>query len=127
MGEHTLTLTVEDPSGETSTDEVVITVDDTAPPTLTVGAAPLVLWPPNGQYRTVPLGDLDLTAADACDAGVSATATVITQVTSDEPENGRGDGNTVDDIVIAGSCQAVDLRAERAGPHGAPRSVPEGP
>ena len=115
VGEHTITLTVEDPSGETSTDEVVVTVADTTPPVLTVGADPLRLWPPNGKYRTVPLGDLDLTASDACDAGVSAAATVLAQVTSDEPENGSGDGNTVDDIVIAGSCQAVDLRSERAG------------
>ena len=35
---------------------------------------------------------------------------------SDEPDNanGNGDGNTVDDIVIAANCKSVQLRAERA-------------
>ena len=41
---------------------------------------------------------------------------MITQVTSDEPDNGNGDGNTVNDIVIAGDCRSVQLRSERAGP-----------
>ena len=42
---------------------------------------------------------------------------VITQVTSDEPDdaNGSGDGNTADDIVIGNTGQWVDLRAEREG------------
>jgi hypothetical protein len=37
-------------------------------------------------------------------------------VTSDEPDNGNGDGNTTNDIVIASDCKSVQLRAERAGP-----------
>ena len=41
---------------------------------------------------------------------------VITQVTSDEPDNGNGDGNTVNDVVIASDCRSVQLRSERAGP-----------
>jgi hypothetical protein len=41
----------------------------------------------------------------------------IDYVTSDEADNanGKGDGNTTDDIVIAGDCSSVDLRAERDG------------
>jgi hypothetical protein len=37
---------------------------------------------------------------------------VITQVTSDEPEIGVGDGTT-NDIVIAADCRSVQVRAER--------------
>jgi hypothetical protein len=39
----------------------------------------------------------------------------IDNVTSDEPENGNGDGNTLNDIVIAADCKSVQLRAERVG------------
>jgi len=42
---------------------------------------------------------------------------VIEKVTSDEPQNALGDGNTVSDIVIASDCRSVELRAERAGPN----------
>ena len=37
-------------------------------------------------------------------------------MTSDEPDNGNGDGNTMNDIIIAGNCRSVQLRSERAGP-----------
>ena len=40
---------------------------------------------------------------------------MISQVTSDELENSNGDGNTLNDIVIAGDCKSVQLRAERDG------------
>ena len=40
---------------------------------------------------------------------------VIEKVTSDEPDNAPGgrDGNTSNDIVIAGDCKLVPLRSER--------------
>jgi hypothetical protein len=41
---------------------------------------------------------------------------VIERVTSDEPDNSHGDGNTSNDIVIGADCRSVQLRAERAGP-----------
>ena len=36
-------------------------------------------------------------------------------MTSDEPENAAGDGNTTEDIVIAADCKSVKLRSERRG------------
>ncbi len=39
---------------------------------------------------------------------------IITNITSDEPENGTGDGNTLNDIDIV-DAQTVKLRAERQG------------
>jgi hypothetical protein len=54
--------------------------------------------------------------SDNCDPNVNVGAVVITQVTSDEPENAPGnDGNTLNDIVIAPDCKSVQLRSERAG------------
>jgi hypothetical protein len=41
---------------------------------------------------------------------------IVSHVTSDEPDNGNGDGDTINDIVIAADCRSVQLRAERAGP-----------
>jgi hypothetical protein len=51
---------------------------------------------------------------DNCDS-VSVANVVIEQVTSDEVENGNGDGNTSNDIVIASDFKSVQLRAERGG------------
>src|SRR5262245_20311081 len=47
---------------------------------------------------------------------ISIDQVVIEKVTSDEPGNALGDGNTVDAIVIGANCRSVQLRAERAGP-----------
>ena len=52
---------------------------------------------------------------DNCDENVGVGSVVISSVSSDEPENGSGDGNTLNDIVIAGDCKSVQLRAERQG------------
>ena len=53
-------------------------------------------------------------ASDAED-GDLINSVVIEKVTSDEPDNapGDGDGNTSNDIVIAGDCKSVQLRSER--------------
>ena len=37
----------------------------------------------------------------------------IASVSSDEPENGVGDGDTTNDILIAANCKSVQLRSER--------------
>ena len=72
--------------------------------------------PPDHSYRTFNVASLVTAATDTCDGTVGIGGVVITQVTSDEPDNGNGDGNTVNDIVIAGDCRSVQLRSERAGP-----------
>jgi len=53
-------------------------------------------------------------ASDDCDGNLF-NSVVIEKVTSDEPDNAPGDadGNTTNDIVIAGGCKSVQLRAER--------------
>ena len=110
------TWTFADECGNNSSVSQTITVIDTSPPVITVSTEPLVLWPPNHQYYTVNVADFVLAVDDNC--GLLSTGDVlITQVTSDEPEdvNGGGDGNTLNDILTGQDCQSVDLRVERQG------------
>ena len=74
-----------------------------------------MLWPPNHKYATFNVTDLVTSVSDNCDASVHIGSVRIASVTSDEPENGVGDGNTINDIVIANDCKSVQLRAERMG------------
>jgi len=81
---------------------------DITGPVLTVTVAPNVLWPPNHKYRTV-----QATISVSDDADPSPTVTLVS-VTSNEPDNGEDDGNTVNDIVIVDD-DTFRLRAERSG------------
>ena len=92
------------------------TTRDTQLPTITLTGGVISLFPPNHDYVTFSVADLAASASDACDATVNICKVVISEVTSDEPENakGNGDGNTLSDIVIARDCKSVKLRAERA-------------
>ena len=83
------------------------------PPTITL-KAPISLWPPNHKYQAVNISQMVQSASDAED-GDLINSVVIEKVTSDEPDNAPGgaDGNTSNDIVIAGDCKSVGLRSER--------------
>jgi hypothetical protein len=115
-GTYTITYNASDPSGNAATAVTrTVKVVDTIAPTLTLKNVTTSLWPPNHKYRTINLADLVLSASDGCDGTVDINDVVIAQVTSDETENGNGDGNTLNDIVIASDCRSVQLRAERDG------------
>jgi hypothetical protein len=87
---------------------VTITGGDTEPPTISsVTASPNVLWPPN--HKMVPV---TVTVVASDDTGV--TNCRIISVTSSEPDNGLGDGDTAGDIQITGDLSLL-LRAERSG------------
>lgn len=90
-----------------------ITIDGT-PPELTILDNPIILWPPNHNYHIISVSDFILDIFDEIDGDLDFEDVVITNVSSDEPENGNGDGNTVDDIVILDN-QTVKLRSERKG------------
>ena len=91
-----------------------VTVNDTQAPDITTNGA-VTLWPPDHQYVTFNVTDLVASAVDNCDPDVGVGGVRITGVSSDEPENSVGDGNTTVDIVIAADCQSVQLRSERTG------------
>lgn len=112
LGSHCVTLTVRDPSGHEDRDEVSIQVVDTTPPELTVELFPSSLWPPNHKMADI---QAEVHAEDLCGDVVSLT---LVSVVSSEPDNGRGDGNTVGDIAgveVDTLDTAFQLRAERQG------------
>jgi len=82
--------------------------DDTDAPTATITLDRDVLWPPNHKQIEVCA---DVQPQDNCDA--SPTVTLLS-VTSNEPDNGLGDGDTENDIVIE-SDTCFLLRSERSG------------
>lgn len=116
-GTHAITLTVDDGVDGTSIDDVMITVvADTVPPVLTLTGSGAELWPPNHKYHPFTAAEFVADVSDDCDEELSAADVVFEQVTSDEEENGRGDGNTSLDVLLAYGCTDALVRAERQGP-----------
>lgn len=85
--------------------------------TLPVNERDSIVWvgPPLSASAASEVNDLVTSVSDNCDPNVGIGSVVITSVSSDEPENAGGDGNTNDDILIAADCKSVQLRAERMG------------
>ena len=73
-----------------------------------LAASKTALWPPNHKMVPVSLG------VDLVDLLDPAPAARIVGVSSNEPVDGRGDGNTAPDWEITGPL-TVALRAERSG------------
>jgi hypothetical protein len=110
VGRHEITLIAEDAFGGLSTDIVIIDVVDTTPPEIhSATATPSTLWSPN--HKMVPV-TVAVDVSDICDANPTCR---IASVASNEPVNGKGDGNTDPDWRITGAL-TLELRAERAGP-----------
>jgi hypothetical protein len=98
-----------DSSGNTNLCNSVVKVVDTTPPVISsVSASPNVLWPPNHKMTPVTVA---ISASDVCSPTVTCK---ITSVTSNEPVNAPGSGNTAPDWQITGD-RSVNLRAERSG------------
>ncbi|MEP7028122.1 MAG: S8 family serine peptidase [Candidatus Eisenbacteria bacterium] len=111
LGTTTVQLEVSD-GALSSFDEVKVTVADTTPPVVTVTLEPAVLWPPN--HRLAPI-TATVTAVDGCD---SAPVVRLKSITSNEPDNGLGDGDAPNDIQGAAfgtDDRAFLLRSERQG------------
>ncbi len=107
LGTTSVTVTATDGVGNTSSATFSVTVRDTTAPVFTALStnAP-TLWPPNHKMVAVTVS--------AATTDASAVTYRITRVTSNEPDNGLGDGDTANDIKITGAM-TVDLRAERSG------------
>jgi hypothetical protein len=93
-------------------DTVVVTIADTTPPVVTVVLDPDQLWPPNHRLAEITA---TVTAVDVCDPTLSIT---LKSITSDEPDDGLGDGDTADDIqgaAFGADDRSFLLRSERGG------------
>ena len=102
------THTVTDDCTNSASCVQTITVSDTIPPIIAgVSVDKASLWPPNHKMQDVTVS---YTATDNCDTNL----TNVLLVTSNEPINGTGDGDTVPDWEIV-DAHHVKLRAERAG------------
>ena len=115
VGTTVVTATATDAAGNSQSCTFNVTVNDATPPVITLNGQTITLWPPNHKYATVNVADLVASASDLCDPSVNINSVQIAQVTSDEPEDSGGDGNTTNDIVIAANCKSVQLRSERMG------------
>jgi hypothetical protein len=107
-GIHDVTLYVTDEQGTEDTCQAQVTVIDTPPIIEHLSASPEILWPPNHKMVAVTL---NVSVFDNCD---NVTFCKIISVSSNEPVNGPGDGNTEPDWEITGDL-TVNLRAERSG------------
>ena len=111
-GPHTITLTVDDGNGGSDSDTVMVTVQDTRPPTLSVALSPSILWPPDHELVQITA---TIQVSDTCDLSPEVE---LVSITSNEPDNGLGDGATSNDIQGAGlgmDDRLFLLRAERSG------------
>lgn len=108
MGTNEVTVGVTDDGTNIVVCSAEIIVRDTTPPAIqSIIATPNLLWPPNHKMRTVRVA---VRASDIC----GPVTWRITDITSNEPENAGGDGNTESDWSICGTHKAL-LRAERSG------------
>lgn len=115
-GTYTITYNASDDSGNAAIPVTrTVNVVDTTAPVITLNGQTLSMWPPNHKYKTFQVTNFVTGASDGCDTPLGVSSVVIEKVTSDETENGNGDGNTMNDIVIAADCKSVQLRAERDG------------
>jgi hypothetical protein len=112
-GATTYALSVSDGRLATHSDHTTVTVVDTTGPTLAIEITPSELSPPNHKMVT---HHVTVVADDACDP--SSVSYVLKSITSNEPDDDTGDGNTTNDIQGAefGTPDLeFQLRAERKG------------
>jgi len=108
VGVTTVNAKATDAAGNTATCSFTVTVNDVEPPVIhDLVVTPPVLWPPNHNMKNV---NVDYTSTDNCPGPI----TCHIAVTSDEPENGTGDGDIAPDWELIDDHH-IKLRAERAG------------
>lgn len=114
LGETTATLTSTEEGSDPESDSATVTVEDTEAPVVRVKPEPFYLWPPNHSMQKV---EVRVRVRDRC-ADRGDFEVKLIDVKSSEPDNGKGDGNTINDIQGANTGsddRDVMLRAERAG------------
>lgn len=113
LGQHTLHLRLMDSDAFVNGTERTLEVRDTRPPEFTgfFFSGSTCLWPPNHKYTVLDLQrDVRAQVQDVCDPEPTLR---FGSVTSSQPDNGSGDGDTSGDVVEF--ADHVYLRTERQG------------
>ena len=108
LGTTVVNCTATNSSGSDSDSFNVTVVDTTAPVIISVTPTPDSLWPPDRKMYPITVNVVAIDTADP-----TLTSTII-GVTSSQPVNDVGDGNTSPDWELTGGL-TVKLRAERSG------------
>jgi len=109
LGTTTVQCSASDVAGNTATGSFTVTVVDTTPPSInSITVSPSILWPDNHKMVAVAV------SVDATDLVDPSPVSTIVSITSNQPVNEPGDGNTSPDWEITGALTA-NLRAERTG------------
>ncbi len=119
IGTTPVLMTCSEPSGAMSACAATVEVVNGAAPQLV--PAELELWPPNHKSHVFGPRDCFAGARKACAApGSDAFAELsfeLVRLTSDEHDNGLGDGNTCEDTIVILDAHNFEVRAERSGMH----------
>jgi hypothetical protein len=108
LGDTFVTFRATDCSGNSASCSARVRVVDTTPPVIDVTLNRDVLWPPNHKMAEIVA---TVEVSDICCEGPTFD---LVSVTSDEPDNGKGDGNTTGDILVVDKTH-IELRSERMG------------
>lgn len=106
IGDHLVTLTATDTHGASSSFSTIVTVVPVSIANVSVSKPEL--WPPNHKMVSVAI---NYDAVNNCGSGL---VTCVLSVSSNEPVNGTGDGDSAPDWEIV-DAHHVRLRSERAG------------
>jgi len=112
-GSYTIKYRSTDNAGNVEAEKSVSFNIDKTKPTLNLTLDKTVLWPPN--HKLVPI-NVTVDAKDPNGSGIKSIQLV--SITSNEPDNGLGDGDTESDIQDATfntDDRSFSLRAERSG------------
>ena len=96
-----------DNAGNSANTCVTLNIDKTAP-VLNLTVTPGLLWPPNHKMVNIT------PSINVSDNLTSNVQVELVSVTNSEPDNGLGDGDTANDIVV-NADGTISLRAERSG------------
>ena len=113
LGTTTGTWTAIDESTNKGTATQSVKIVDTTPPNLTATLSPTTLWPPNHKLAQIAES---ITVSDICDPNPTVR---LVSITSNEDDNGLGDGNTSEDVqgaMLGTDDRTFLLRSERSGP-----------